>query len=564
MKTLPVHVHALALACCTFIVGCGDDHASTSDAAVDADVPDAAVDPSDGLFRPDHVLEVAITLPPADWSVLRTQREDASSRTTCSHQPTTPGYTYFSAEITIDGVRIPNVGLRKKGGLGSLSATRPGLKVKANEYVSGQRIFGLKQITLNNNHQDPTLISQCLGYGLFRTAGLKASRCSFAHVVVNGDDLGVYSNVETIGGEFLDRNFIDGSGRLYESGGDFTPTATADFQPKTNSSAPNCGDLDPVVAALGAPDNQLVSQLGSVVDLDQYMRFWAMEVVTDHWDGYANNRNNAFFYHDPTSNRIQFLPWGIDALFTGRERTTRPYSVFACGSMAWRLYNAAPTRALYLAALRSVMADVWNETAILAEVDRMEALLTPIADPTHTGKLAGEIARVRIFIAGRKQKLKAEIDAGDPVWPYAADKSCLPKIGNLSSTFTSPWASLDQFGAGSGTMTGTVSSVALASSTVYASSGIASDGKATIQLFVPLADGRYAVVFIPADPAYFTVGAHPIDLSNVFALMVFYDPVTNKTSGGGLMLPGTLTLTTVNMTPGAPVVGSISGDIVEL
>ena len=70
--------------------------------------------------------------------------------------------------------------------------------MKANEYVMGQKIAGLKQLTLNNNHQDETLISQCLGYSLFRAAGVPAPRCAFAHVTMNGVDLGVYSNVESV------------------------------------------------------------------------------------------------------------------------------------------------------------------------------------------------------------------------------------------------------------------------------------------------------------------------------------------------------------------------------
>ena len=112
---------------------------------------------------------------------------------------------------------------------------------------------------------------------------------------------------------------------------------SAGRQPKTNSTAPDCSDLDRVVTALGAPAAQLPTQLGAVVDLPAYARFWAMEVVTDHWDGYANNQNNFFIYHDPSTDKMSFIPWGIDDLFSGRQRTTRPYSVFACGSLPWKL-----------------------------------------------------------------------------------------------------------------------------------------------------------------------------------------------------------------------------------
>ncbi|MEZ4403693.1 MAG: CotH kinase family protein [Kofleriaceae bacterium] len=559
-----ITVVALAVGC----GGGGDDVPADPDAGPpDAPLPDAAVDLTEALFRPDHILEVDITLAAADWAVLRNQPDQIGlPGVTCASQPTQVDYTYFPADVTIDGATTTNVGLRKKGGFGSLSSERPGLKVKPNEYVPGQRMFGLKNLTFNNNKQDPTYVSQCLGYGLFRAAGIPAPRCSFAHVTVNGEDLGIYSNVESIKEDFLARHFADPTGNLYESGGEFVPGGTGGFQPKTDAATPDCSDLDPVVAALQAPDAQLEARLGAVVNLDEFIRYWAMEVITDHWDGYANNQNNYFFYHDPTSDQLAFIPWGIDALFTGRARSTRPLSVFACGSLAWRLYSVPSTRARYLATVRDLLATVWNEPAILAELDRMQALLTPRLDPTGTGDFAAQLANVRRFVAGRAATLRAELDAGDPVWPYAAgEPSCRINIGSLSTTFTTTWATLDRFGVGAGSMTGTVAGVDVGSTGVTASAGLDGDGKATLRILAPLPDGRYAVVFVIIhDPTNYAVGTRTIDLATVAALMTFYDPATDTTAGGGLLLPGTLTLTSASTTPGGVVSGTVSGPVLEL
>ncbi|MBP6633914.1 MAG: CotH kinase family protein [Kofleriaceae bacterium] len=564
--------HALGVLAMVSVIGlgCGGDDAAGPDAGPaggDAGLDAATADPSDALFPRDRVLEVNITLAAADWDVLRHQPEVIGlPEVTCASQPTERPYTNFPATVTIDGVTVSNVALRKKGGFGSLSVARPGLRIKTNEYVPGQKFAGLKVLTLNNNHQDDTLISQCLGYGLFAAAGLPASRCAFAHVTVNGEDLGVYSHVETIRDEFLERRYADATGNLYESGGDFAPGQTGGFQPKVNSDAPDCSDLQPVVTALGAPDDQLVTQLGAVVDLPEVTRYWAMEVITDHWDGYANNRNNFFFYHDPTTGKFQFIPWGIDALFTGRERTTRPDSVFACGSMAWRLYDAPATRAMYLAALRDLLDTVWDAPTILAEIDRMEALLTPLADPTGTGAWAELLAGPRAFVAGREAALRAELAGGDPVWPYpAGEASCLINLGTANATFTAPWDTLGQFGVGSGTMSGTVAGTSIATATVFGNAGLDGDGKPVMQLLGQLGDGTYAVIYVLGqNPAAFVVGAHPIDLVNVAAVMTFYDPVTDTAHGGGLILGGTLTLTSVSMTAGGPVSGSLTGTVYEL
>ncbi len=522
--------------------------------------------PGDHLFAGDHVLEIAITLADADWAALRAQpRPLAESKTTCARQATEPGYTYFPATITIDGVAVSQVGVRKKGNLGSVSSARPGLRVKPHEYVPGQRLDGLKALTLNNNHQDDTLVSQCLGYGLWRAAGLPASRCAFARVTVNGEDLGIYSVVETIREEMLARHFDDPTGRLYESGGDFVPGHTGGFEPKVDEESPDCGDLEAAAAALGASDDQLAGSVDAVFDLPRFLRFWAMEVVTDHWDGYANNRNNYFVYHDPASDRLHFLPWGIDSLFTGRARTTRPLSVYACGSLAWRLYAAPGTRALYLAALRDVLDTVWDAPTILAELARLEALLRPYVDPLGTGEFSDRLARVRGFVAGREAALRAELDAGDPVWPYAARDSCLVSIGTIDATFDTTWGTLDQWDAGSGTMGGVIGGVDVTTASVWASAGIDEEGKGVLRLLGSLPDGRFAVVWVVInDPARVQPGSLAINLVDVAAMMTFYDPVTDTSSGGGLLLPGTITLTAGAPADGAPLTGSLTGSVLEI
>jgi len=527
---------------------------------------DPGGDPSAALFRPDHIVQVSLTLKPADWDELRNQqRELGVPDVNCANQPPGKSYTDFPAAITVDGITLTNVAVRKKGGFGSISSARPGLKVDVSEYVDEQRLFGLRHLTLNNNIQDPALISQCLGYGLFRKAGVPASRCNFAHVFVNGEDLGVYSNIESIKKEFLERNFADDSGNLYESGGEFAPGAVGGFQVKSGANPPDCSDLDAVVEALSVPDAALPQRLGSVVDVDEFTRFWAMEVITDHWDGYANNQNNYYFYHDPTSDKLTFIPWGIDALFSGRERTTRPSSVFACGALAWRLYDVPSTRTKYLDTLRELLDTVWDAPTILKEVDRMQALLLPIANPAQAGALEQELEKVRSFVQTRKGRLLAELDAGDPVWPYSVDQSCRISLGPVSASFETTWDTLEMFGAGSGTMEGTIAGVSLTSSDVRVLAGLGDEGKPVIQLLNLLEDGRYAVIFVLIqDSIDLKVGTYDIDLANVAALMTFYDPAKDESSGGGIILPGRLTLTQASNVSGAVVSGSLMGEVLEL
>jgi hypothetical protein len=152
------------------------------------------------------------------------------------------------------------------------------------------------------------------------------------------------------------------------------------------------------------------------------------------------------------------------------------------------------------------------------------------------------------------------------VWPYAAgEASCRINLGTITATFSTTWGTLNTFNVGSGNMSGTVAGVDVTTSAVFAGAGSDTEGKGALQLLGRLPDGRYAVVFvIVTNPADVTPGTRSIDLVNVAALMTFYDPVTDTTRGGGLVLPGSLTLTSAGTTAGAPIVGSITGTVIEL
>ena len=59
-------------------------------------------------------------------------------------------------------------------------------------------------------------MSQFIGYALFNAIGSSAPRCAYAKVTVNGENLGIYSHVETVRKPLLKRAFGNSNGPLYE------------------------------------------------------------------------------------------------------------------------------------------------------------------------------------------------------------------------------------------------------------------------------------------------------------------------------------------------------------
>ena len=175
---------------------------------------------ADTLFAHDHLMQVEVTMAPDDWQALRiSHRETGENFAQIVEKP----YEYYPATAVIDGREIGEVGVRKKGFFGSAISTRPSLKLKL-DYVDKDKEFaGQDRLTFNNNNQDPTRAQTVLVYQFMNDAGVLSPRSNLARITVNGEDLGVYTHVESVRKPFIKRLFGKSKGDLWEGyAGDFT------------------------------------------------------------------------------------------------------------------------------------------------------------------------------------------------------------------------------------------------------------------------------------------------------------------------------------------------------
>ncbi len=555
-----------------------------------ADVVPPAVDLTTQLFRPDHVLEIEITLAAGDWAELRQQSRSVWDilGNSCLSPPVSP-FTYFPGDVRIDGELVETIGVRKKGFFGSLDNVRPSLKLKLDEYVDGQRLFGSDNLTLNNNKSDPSNVKQCLGYRVFAAAGLPAPRCGFAHVTVNGEDLGVYTHVEAIKKAFLARHFADARGNLYEGAlSDFRPGWVDTFQRKTNELDGDRSDIEALVPVLELPDAELEAALADHVDLDHFATFWAAEFLVGHLDGYARNTNNFYLYSDPATGKLWFIPWGIDSILSSYDGTlpweeqTPPWLVWAEGVLARRLYLHDPAR--YFGALDVVLGVAWDEVALLAELERLAAMLTPYVGAAAESGNQAALQAVRDFIAGRRAAIEAHRVGSPPVWPLPLrDPWCVDVLGAISGEFATTWGTLgmaDPFSQGSATLSLTIGAVPEpVPDAVTALAGLdASTGEHVLQVAAFRDPDTIDIAHMVINPALLVPGTSQtfdwVKLSG-YALRIVFPPPDCVPPPGETECPPTVTLlgaigdgvlelSQASTNPGAPVIGTLSAVLYEV
>ena len=375
------------------------------------------IDPTAGVsFDSNHIVCIKVTMDPHDFELLtkETRFEGTGSSfeqiwPDCS-RPWPSAYNWYQADIEIDGVSLSEVGIRKKGFVGSQFSPVPALKIKTDKYVKDQFLGDTERITLNNNGGIIPRMAVCLTYEVFAAAGYPAPQCNMANVIVNGQPKGPYVHVDAIKKRFLRRAFGDNTGSLYEgTHTDFVEAWLPRWECKTSDTDTSYAPLASVAEALQKPDDELVDALSSVLNIDRYITFWALEVLVSHIDGYGADRNNFYVYFDPIdADRAVFIPWGVDKTFLGDFSldgyltADLPRRLSRIPAMATRMKNE----------LERLLDEVWDEVAILGSIDRYSA---QVKCAQQEDDYDTKVETLRTWVSSRSDQVREMLRAGLPV-----------------------------------------------------------------------------------------------------------------------------------------------------
>lgn len=224
-----------------------------------------------------------------------------------------------------------SVGVKLKGAAGSFQGLdeKPGLTVRLDKFLSakerankksdsesnsGSALTPVIKFHLNNSVQDETFFSEWLGSEIFRIAGYPTPAVS--HGILQLDDAPERLVVIREGYDqlFLDRYFPARAGNLYDGG--FCQDIEQPLEKDAGDGPDDHRDLRAIVEALEDPNyEQRLARVESLIDIDQFLTFMALERILCHWDGYSNSANNYRLFVPNNPEGAIFLPHGMDQLF---------------------------------------------------------------------------------------------------------------------------------------------------------------------------------------------------------------------------------------------------------
>ena len=274
--------------------------------------------PANEFYRTDVVPRIDITIP-ADSLAAIFANVTSDYEYHASFAYTAPGYTVSGVEV----------GLRLRGNT-SRTSGKKSFKISFNSFISGTRLEGVKELNLNGEHNDPSIMRARIAWELAQDAGMPAPRVNHVRLFINGQPYGLYANIEHLNDDYVEHRFARDAGNLYKC---LWPADLANlgtdpnsyklmsggrqvYELKTNETLDDYSGLARFVTALHATTStQALCALDSVFNVNSYLKWLAWEVTTGHWDNHSFNKNNFYLYEDPASGLMEFISYDADNTF---------------------------------------------------------------------------------------------------------------------------------------------------------------------------------------------------------------------------------------------------------
>lgn len=291
----------------------------------------------------------------------------------------------IEATLFINGIQYDSVGVRYKGYSScSIDQIKNPFNIKLNYLIEGQKHEGFDKIKLSNVIQDPSFLREVLSYEIVRKY-MPASESNFANVYVNDTLIGLYSNVEAVNNEFLEKHF-KGSDNVFVKG---NPKTVDLYGENSNlSQSPGMDSLD--YTSLYSMEsifgwrvlydfidtlNNEISEIEKVLNVDQTLWMHALNYTLINFDSYIGYAQNYYLYQDDAG-RMNPILWDLN-MSIGSFRLTdastfydgftpeqakridplshfKEYSVFLRPLMR-NLFENSRYRKMYLAHIRTIV-----------------------------------------------------------------------------------------------------------------------------------------------------------------------------------------------------------------
>ncbi|MBK8101061.1 MAG: CotH kinase family protein [Planctomycetes bacterium] len=259
------------------------------------------------FYDPDVVRTIFLDVPGTDWfdELVAFYRTDVELPVT----------------MTVDGTTYTDVGMRFRGNssFGGARGKKKSINLTLDFVHQDQHLGGYRTLNLLNAHSDASFLREALHARIVRQY-LPAMQANLVRVVINGEDHGIYANVQQFNKDFLDEEFGTGKGARFRVPADFSGNGALvwlgddvaaykrAYQLKSKDDPKaweRLADLCRVLAE--SADAELPQVLPQYLDIDHALWFLACDNALIDGDGYYSRGSDYVLWLDP-EDRFHVLP----------------------------------------------------------------------------------------------------------------------------------------------------------------------------------------------------------------------------------------------------------------
>jgi hypothetical protein len=318
-------------------------------------------------------------------------------------------------------------------------------------FPSDDMLLGARDFVLDWPIRDSTLQLEQVAYWIAKELDAPYNHRRFVHLFVNGVKRGtIFEDTQQPNSDVIEELFpddTDGDLHKIEDWFEFDDSAVKEFNVdatlqrftttggakklaryrwtwrKRATDTPNSyANLFALVDAVNTTGNAYTAAVESLVDVEEWMRIFAVEHIAGNWDSYGYNRGKNMFTYKPENGKWIMMMWDIDFVLGagGDGATTSMFN--ANDSTITRMYNHPPFRRAYYRAWQ----DAVNGPLVSSNIG-------PVMDAKYSALLANGVATSsptagKAFIASRRNYLLQQLAL------VAANFSVTSNNGNNFST----------------------------------------------------------------------------------------------------------------------------------
>lgn len=260
-----------------------------------------------------------------------------------------------------------------------------------------------KEIHLNAEFKDPSLIRNKLSLDFFSDIGCLAPQSRYVALNLNGKNQGVYLELESVDDYFLAKRKLPKGAIFYAVDGDANYSLMSDLDKEVKKSLDlgyerKCGIdqdnnylQDMIIKINSIPREEFEKEIEQYLNVEKYLCWLAGVVLTQNYDGFVHNYA---LYRNGETGLFEVIPWDYDATWgrdvNGKYMPEDYVRVEGFNTLTARILDVDSFRKKYQQLLEQVLDNQFTLDYMKPKIDELHNLIRPyvLNDPYEKENIA--------------------------------------------------------------------------------------------------------------------------------------------------------------------------------